>query len=651
METTAAAAPRLSGRARDVVELGGAVVGAAVIAFAGLKIIGAVGWPAFNTSNVVRSLTTLGQAGLLLVAAIAVVWARYGRSRTLPSLLSSFVSAGLVTVTLGLPLGATKLYLFGLSVDQQFRTEYLTRLTSSPHLADMTYPDLPPYYPATWFWLGGRYAHTLGLPGWEAYKPWAILSLAVAAALGAALWNRMIGVTAGTAVSVAVTLVTLQYASPEPYSATLILVGVPMLVVIAYALRGRSRLADGPTPLKRTSWLAVFAGGVFIGLSATVYTLFTALFAGTAVLIALVYLGQSWLLPRNAAVRDDAVSAERRPRMLAVLVRLVVMGVLAGAIALVSWGPYLLERFRTDAAVSGSAEHYLPESGSIIALPMFQLSLIGLLCLIGFVWVLLRFRQRTIAMAMACALVGVVGLTLLSLALTAKGTTLLSFRLEPISTAVLAAAGALGVVALSRVAIARYGDVRLIVGVAAAAAALAVAQHIPAVLSAEITTAYTDTDGYGVRADQHAPGAESYYPKIDEAIRAQTGRPATDNVVLTADFGFLSLYPYWGFQGLTSHYANPLAEFTERATTIERWSEAQTPEQMKENLRTSPWRPPNVFLFRYSPDGYTLRLAEDVYPNDPNVKRYTVTFNPTAFDDPAFTVTEVGPFVLVVKKS
>ncbi|WYY09555.1 arabinofuranosyltransferase [Gordonia hydrophobica] len=642
---------RLTGRARDAVELGGALVGGAVVAFIGLKVIGAIGWPAFNTSNVTRAITTLGQALFVLVAVAAVVWARYGRGRTLPSLLSAAASAGLVTVTLGMPLAATKLYLFGLSVDQQFRTEYLTRLTSNWHLADMTYPDLPPYYPASWFWLGGRYANVLGLPGWEAYKPWAIVSLAAAAALGAALWNRMVGVGLGTAISVAVTLVTLQYASPEPYSAVLVLVGVPMLVVIASALRGRSRLADGPTPLRETSWLAVIASGVFIGVSATFYTLFTALFAGTAVLMALVYLVQAWLLPRNSSVRAEALAAERRPRLLAVVVRLVVIGVLSGAVALIVWGPYLAERLRTDAAVSGSAEHYLPESGSVLALPMFHASLIGAVCLIGFVWVLLRAKERTIAMAMACTLVGIVGLTMLSLALTAKGTTLLSFRLEPVTTAVLAAAGVFGVAALSRLAVARFGDVRTVIGVACAVAALAVAQHIPAALATEITTAYTDTDGHGVRADQHAPGAESYYPKLDQLIREQTGKPPTDSVVLTADFGFLSVYPYWGFQGLTSHYANPIAEFTERAATIERWSQASTPQEMLANLEQSPWRAPTVFVFRYSPDGYTLRLAEDVYPNDPNVKRYTVTFKPAAFDDPAFEVTEVGPFVLVVRKS
>ena len=39
--------------------------------------------------------------------------------------------AAFSVVTLAMPLGATRLYLFGISVDQQFRTEYLTRLTDS----------------------------------------------------------------------------------------------------------------------------------------------------------------------------------------------------------------------------------------------------------------------------------------------------------------------------------------------------------------------------------------------------------------------------------------------------------------------------------------------------------------------------------------
>lgn len=659
----ASTTPRTTRRATttrlgDAVELLGALILGAGVAVAGLRVIEAVAWPAFNTSNVTRALTTLGQAICVLLAVVAVLLARRARSRSVSSVEGSLVSswlgalasAAMVTITLGMPLGATKLYLYGLTADQQFRTEFLTRLTSSPHLADMTYEGLPPYYPATWFWFGGRYANLFGLPGWEAYKPWSIVSMAAAAAIGVVLWNRMVGVAAGTAVGLAVTTVTLYFASPEPYAAVLILVGVPMLVVIANALRGGGRLADGPSPLGRGGWFAVLAAGLFIGVSATIYTLYTALFAGTAVLIALVYLVQAWTAHTNKATDDAVVTARRRAAMLGVVVRLCVMGALAIAVALIVWLPYLKARIGATVTVSGAAEHYLPENGAILPLPMLHLTLVGALTLVGLVWVLLRMRQRTLAMAMAAALVGVLGLTMASLARTVLGSTLLSFRLEAVTAGILAAAGVFGVIELCRLAVDRFGDIRTPLGVLAAIAALAVAQQVPAVMTPEITAAYTDTDGAGVRADNRPAGSESYYAELHRLIREQTGKPATDNVVLTADYSFLSIYPYWGFQGLTSHYANPLAEFDRRAATIEDWSTATTPAELKAKLAQSPWATPDVFIFRYSPDGYTMRLAKDVYPNDPNIMRYTVTFNPAVFADPAFTVTQVGPFVLVVAK-
>lgn len=636
----------------DLADLAVAVVVGAVIAFVGLKAIDTVQWPAFTSSNVTRALTTVGQVLAVVVLVGAAIAYRYGRSRLLTTLLSSAGVAGLVTVTLGMPLGATRLYLFGLSADQQFRTEYLTRLTSSPHLADMTYVDLPPYYPAGWFWWGGRFAVAQGMPGWEAYKPWAILTIAVAAAIGVVLWNRMVGADRGAAVGLAVTLAVLLEASPEPYAAVLVLIGVPMLIPMLYALRGRSTMAGGPTGSLRggTSWPAVIASGAFLGLCATFYTLYAGLLAGIAVLMALVVIGVGWMRAANKAVPTAEVGGHRRGVVVAVVVRLAVMGAVSALIALLVWTPYLLARLRSEPASGGTAQHYLPERGSFLPMPMFEVTLVGAITMIGLIWILLRFRERTIALALGITVVGIYLFCLLSMIRTATGSTLLSFRLEPVLVAVLAAAGVLGVAELSRWAVGRFGDIRVLIGVLAAAAAVVVAQGIPAHLSGEISTAYTDTDGYGMRADQRPPGAEAFYPELDRRIIEQTGRPATDNVVLTADYGFLSIYPYWGFQGLTSHYANPLAEFDKRAATIAQWAQATTPAAMIDQLDSSAWPAPNVFLFRYSADGYSLRLAQDVYPNDPNVKRYTVTFDPSAFDDPRFQVTEVGPFVLVVRK-
>jgi galactan 5-O-arabinofuranosyltransferase len=102
---------------------------------------------------------------------------------------------------------------------------------------------------------------------------------------------------------------------------------------------------------------------------------------------------------------------------------------------------------------------------------------------------------------------------------------------------------------------------------------------------------------------------------------------------------------------LTSHYANPLAQFDQRAARIKHWAKLKTADEFIHALDTLPWPPPTVFLMRRGAgDTYTLRLAEDVYPNQPNVRRYLVELPAALFADPRFGVESVGPFVLAIRK-
>src|ERR1700739_4818887 len=161
-----------------------AVVVSVVVAVVSLIAIAGVQWPAFPSSNQLHALTTVGQVGCLAgLVAVGWVWRRGWRYSVILAQLGGlmFVSAFTV-VTLGMPLGATKLYLFGISVDQQFRTEYLTRLTDSPALHDMTYLGLPPFYPPGWFWIGGRVAALTGMAARGIYKPWGITSITLSGA-------------------------------------------------------------------------------------------------------------------------------------------------------------------------------------------------------------------------------------------------------------------------------------------------------------------------------------------------------------------------------------------------------------------------------------------------------------------------------------
>ncbi|HLR99302.1 MAG TPA: galactan 5-O-arabinofuranosyltransferase [Mycolicibacillus parakoreensis] len=627
----------LTSSGRTVGEMVLAAGVAAAVAVVALIAISRVQWPAYPSSNQLHALTTVGQVGCL-AGLLATGWV-YRRGHRWPARLAApvFISAFSV-VTLGMPLGATKLYLFGISVDQQFRTEYLTRLTDSAALRDMTYLGLPPFYPPGWFWLGGRAAALTDTPGWAMFKPWAIVSITIAVAVAWVLWQRLIRFEFALAVTAATAAVTLAYSSPEPYAAMITVLIPPVLVLAWSGLRAGTRGHAG--------WAAVIATGVFLGFAATFYTLLVAYSAFTVTLMA---LGLA-----VARARGHGLRAAADP-----LARLGVIGVIALALAATTWLPFLLRAARDPISNTGSAQHYLPADGAELTFPMLQFTLLGALCLLGTLWLVVKARTSVRAAALGVGVASVYLWSLLSMLTTLARTTLLSFRLQSTLTVLLTTAGVFAFIEVTQRAAAwgrRYGRRDALVAVATVigcAGAVSFSQDIPNVLRPDLTVAYTDTDGDGQRGDRRPPGSERYYARLDDAIMAATGVPRDQTVVLTADYGFLALYPYFGFQGLTSHYANPLAQFDARAAEIESWEDLKTSAAFTAALDRLPWAPPTVFVMRRGAAGagerYTLRLAEDVYPNHPNVRRYTVDLSADLFDDPQFEVSRIGPFVLAVR--
>lgn len=613
---------------------------AVLVSVVSLVAIARVEWPAYNSSNQLHALTTVGQFGAL-AGLFASIWLwRRGR-RVIAGPAAQVFLAAFTVVTLAMPLGATKLYLFGVSVDQQFRTEYLTRLTDSAAPHDMTYIGLPPYYPSGWFWIGGRLAALTGTPAWEMFKPWAITSIAIAVAIALALWAAMIRFEYAVLVTAATTAVMLAYSPAEPYAAVIAVLLPPVFVLGWSGLRGRNGERGGQErsdPGNRHSgWAAVVGVGVFLGVAALFYTLLFGFAAFTL------------------AIMGAALAVHRRSWQ--PVLRLAVIAVLSGLIALIHWGPYVIAAIKGSPAGTGTAQHYLPADGAQLSFPMLSFTLLGALCMVGTVWLIVRARTSVRAGALAAGVLAVYAWSLLSMLTTLVGTTLLSFRLHPTLVVLLAAAGTFGFIEGARGLADSFSSRRLLATATALGVigALTFTQDIPDVLRPDIAVAYTDTGGDGQRADRRPPGAEKHYREIDEQILRTTGRPRHETVVLTADYSFLSFYPYYGFQGLTSHYANPLAQFDRRADAIESWSSLTGADQFVEALDALPWDPPTVFLMRHggpggSADSYTLRLASDVYPNQPNVRRYQVALDAALFDDPRFEVSEIGPFVLAIRK-
>lgn len=606
---------------------------AVAVAVVSLIAISGVQWPAFPSSNQLHALTTVGQVGCL-AGLVATGWVWRRGHRLIAQLGGLVFVSAFTVVTLGMPLGATKLYLFGISVDQQFRTEYVTRLADSPALRDMTYLGLPPFYPPGWFWIGGRAAALSGTPAWEVFKPWAITSIAIAVAVALVLWWRMVRFEYALIVTAATAAVTLAYGSPEPYSAMITVLLPPMLVLTWSGLRA----ADRPDASGRAGWGAVIGAGIFLGWTATWYTLLFGFSAFAIGLMALWLAGVRW--------HRDGVKAALDP-----LRRLAVIAGIAVVIGCTTWLPFLVRAARSPISNTGGAAHYLPADGAELTFPMLQFTLLGVVAMIGTLWLVVRARSSVRAGALAIGVLAIYLWSLLSMLTTLARVTLLSFRLQPTLSVLLVAAGAFGFLEATLALKPRGRAIVPVAGAIGLTAAIAFSQDIPDVLRPDLTIAYTDTDGNGQRGDRRPPSAEKFYATIDHDITQVTGKPRDQTVVMTADYSFLSFYPYWGFQGLTSHYANPLAQFDLRAGQIDKWSKLKTADELIHALDACPWPPPTVFLMRRGANGnYTLRLAEDVYPNQPNVRRYTVDLRGALFDSPRFDVRSVGPFVLAIRK-
>ena len=607
-----------------LVGMAAATIGGGLVTLIAWFVFKQVSLPAFNTSMVTRGLSTAGiVATVVIVAGLLYLWVKRGVHGKGPltwlTVAVAYLSPALIVISsVGMPLSATKLWLQGIQVDQVFRTQFLTRMTVEGGYADMNYADMPTFYPMGWFWLGGRMANLLGLQGWEAFQPWSLVSISMACCLLVPVWQRLTGsLPLGTAIALTTTALTLTLAVEEPYSAVIAL-GVPAAAIMC------SRAFHG-------SWGSTAGLLVFLGISATFYTLFTGAIAITVVSF--------------VGLVTAIVERSFKP-----IVRLIVIGCGSLAIAAIAWGPYILAVLRADFPTEAAAQHYLPAEGTEVPVPFLAPSLVGLLCLIGIVYLIIRVKNVHLR-TLGWALIGVYLWIVASMVLPLVGTTLLGFRLEILVVLIMATAGVLGLAHL-------YEQYRTreylaaVVTVITALAGIFYMQEIPAEHQTAIDNAYSDTDGNGERADQFPADSARYYSEIDEFFQSHDA-----DVVMTDEKLFMAYHPYYGFNAFTSHYANPLGQFSQRNAEMSAWAEGsweQSPQEFVDTLENNPWDVPNAMIFRSdieSPDdGYKQHLAVDIFPNQPNVRYDAILFDPEVFDDPElWDVEQIGPFVVVAR--
>ncbi|WP_233576226.1 arabinofuranosyltransferase [Saccharopolyspora rhizosphaerae] len=600
-------------------------------------------------SNAPEALTMLSSTLVLAVLFVVLAFGyratrlgRWGKVVATWVALSAFT-----TLLLAIPLQSTRFYYGGSSTDNGFRLQLMTRMASTLGLADMNYADTAPYYPSGWFWLGGRFANLLGWEGWAAYKPYALCWVAVTTVVAFTLWSVVLRRRLAVLAAVVTTLSGMLHGIVEPYAWPSAAWMAPVAVLTWRALR----LDDGAP-----RWTLVCIGG-YVGFAAITYTLHFGFAVALIVLMALI-------VGVDRVRRGDAMGAAVKRLFL----RLLPIGLVSLVISLLVWLPYLVStHFLLDNPRS-AAQHYLPEDGALLPVPMAEASAFGALCLVGFAWLLLRCRHSEIAASMLVVVVAIYGwFGLSTLALLAK-TTLLSFRLNVVLDLVLPIAGVLGLVELFgylRPKIdPRYGlQATALVCALGLGGAVAVSQTaLTEELGAYTEQAYSDyyPTGDNAKGGRDPEEAGSWLDDEIRAVDALTGREPDQNVLLSTDYKVMSFQPYWGFQQETPHYANPLADYDERAAEVERWTKARTSDELLAMLRDSKFKSPTVFVLtnprsphstaEFPPehqDDLAVQLKGDSFPQNPNVRDYYAYFDRELFDSPAFVKREVGPYTII----
>lgn len=604
--------------------LGGSVVAVATTS-AALWLF--EGLPAASGSAVPAAVAVFGSTVLLGVLGVLLwrpLWPRWGTAG------AWVVLSGITALCLSAVLAGTRLFTGGLTGDQSFRTAYLTRLASSPRLADFVYADVPPFYPAGWFWLGARFAELTGIPPWAAFKPFALLTFAVTAVVPFTLWSRVTSRRMALLLALVTTLIGLNYSTIEPYAWPVSAV-LPPLTVLTWRWLCRIRATGGSG-----GWLVPVAIGLALGVAGATYTLLFGFFAAVLAVLAVSTVWLAWRAGREVgAVTRTVLGASALASVIAIAVMLLVWAPYLGQIALGNHGDNVAARYLTSG--------FLPT-------PMVNAAVSGVLSLAGVVWIAARPDNR-VAQALAIFTVTGYGWHLLSTLLLAAGTTLLPFRTNPTMLIALACAGLLGLREtlrfVPRTAVTSARRVSLVLGLIGL---LVLAQTSLQARPTETSWAFTDHYPTGRTPagdrDPAAPGA--WIPELNETISDLTGRPPEHNVLLTDNSALMATTPYWGFQASGPHYANPAADFTGRNALIRSWAGLRDGTQLRAALERNPYRPPNVFVLRRAEHGFAIRLATDVFPRTDNVRWDDVTFDPEVFTDEGFARRDIGPYTVAV---
>jgi galactan 5-O-arabinofuranosyltransferase len=572
-------------------------------------------------------LATAGALAVLAVVVAGVLAAR--RPRDLPPAIvattSGFV-AGLATAA----LHGTRWSFNALYSDAGFRTQAVTRFADSPQLADYGYRGLPSYYPPALPWVQGRLADLLGVPGWAAMKPVTLVLAAVVPVLAYVLWRRVLPEPVAAVVVAATTFATVNLVKPDEWLVLALL--VPWWLELVRGVRAPGRRE-----------LPFWGHGLVLGGLLLVHSFF--------------FLPM--FLASVVAVLVDAL--RRRPMPLRP-VRALLVGAVGAVVSAPYWLPMVVVRF--EGAVSDDLQRRWSRPGFEWPTLPVPTDAVGVLGLLGVVWLVLRARTVPVAASLGTALATTYVFFVGGQVVQRYDVAVLPEKSEDLLVALLVASGVLALAELLGLLRGHPRGIAVLLAATAAAVAVAVpvalghAQHWLVgrpVLAAQQMRYPDGSYPAGGLPDptttRHPWGVSPVGtdPSTDEvagAWRSLTGRPlGAGTVLVAARADLLATVPVHTFISWKSIYSHPDGRFADRLALLDRVASCTTPRCAYGLLHDNPFDRVDGLVLTESPDGLRLPITTDVFPD--GWVLHPVTFAPALFDGPLFRRRVVGDVVVV----
>lgn len=623
-----------SGALALVAECLAAVGSAALVAFALQPVVGSILLP--RPSSVPVALSALVALATVLVGGAVIARPSWSRWRTI---LSWLLPAACSATIQALVFSGSRFYLNGTGDDQLFRMQLFGRMATTLSAADGNYADLPSFYPVGWFWLGGRFADLAGLEAWVAYKPFSIATMAVAPTLATVLWSRIVQRKQALLIGFAMVAVGLTVEAYEPYRWIVVVVVPPTL---ALALREFDRARIGSAAWWPSGDAVIV--GLLLGFALAVYSLMFGLLLLGIVLAASLSVLRAEHTGRRSS--DVARGVKRTAPALGVI------GAVATAVGLPVWGPYLLAAVSRPSAGNGAAR-YFPEGSALFPFPMFDPGALGIVTLAGLSWILLGRTHRRVADACSVASVSCYLWHILSTAALARSTSLLAVIVDSALVVALTCAAVAGGWEVAGRLTEEHRELRraaLVVPLVGAMLFVSLTQVPSSLVADRLDATFAAFDDKGQQANRPPTSPRedrlgSWNGSLLSAIADTKGmRRPEDVVLLTDNWQLLVFRPFRGFQTIVQEYANPLALFPERREQIYQWSTARTPDELESMLTVSPFRPPDVFVLRRTPQGFAVSVTVNQFPLSQTNDFRDVFFDPAAFAGGPFERRDVGPY-------